>query len=85
MQVKKADIVFMNIDGRVPDEGAAVELGMAYMLGKRCYGFKTDTHSVEQGMDMNPMISGCMIKLFKNFNGEKLKAEIRQYLSQTAL
>ena len=84
-QVKKADIVFMNIDGRVPDEGAAVELGMAYMLGKRCYGFKTDTHSVEQGMDMNPMISGCMIKLFKNFNGEKLKAEIRQYLSQTAL
>ena len=84
-QVKKADIVFMNIDGRVPDEGAAVELGMAYMLSKRCYGFKTDTHSVEQGMDMNPMISGCMIKLFKNFDGNKLKEEVREYLRKNAL
>ena len=60
-EVKKADIVFMNIDGRVPDEGACVELGIAYGSGKRCYGFKTDTHSVELGLDMNPMISGCMI------------------------
>ena len=31
---------------------------MAYGIGKRCYGFKTDTHSVELGLDMNPMISG---------------------------
>ena len=46
-QVRKADIIFMNIDGRVPDEGACVELGIAYGIGKRCYGFKTDSHSVE--------------------------------------
>ena len=84
-EVKKADIVFMNIDGRVPDEGACVELGMAYGIGKRCYGFKTDTHSVELGLDMNPMISGCMIKIFKNYDGDRLIEEIRQYLSENAL
>ena len=84
-EVSKADIVFMNIDGRVPDEGACVELGMAYSLGKRCYGFKTDTHSVEQGMDLNPMITGCMIKLFKNYDGEELLKEIDQYLTENEL
>ena len=84
-EVKNADIVFMNIDGRVPDEGACVELGMAYGIGKRCYGFKTDTHSVELGLDMNPMISGCMLKIFKNYDGDRLIEEIRQYLSENAL
>ena len=84
-EVKKADIIFMNIDGRVPDEGACVELGIAYATGKRCYGFKTDTHSVELGLDLNPMISGCMIKIFKNFDGNKLQEEIKQYLSKNAL
>ena len=84
-EVKKADIVFMNIDGRVPDEGACVELGMAYGIGKRCYGFKTDTHSVELGLDMNPMIGGCMIKIFKNHDGDRLIEEIQRYLSENAL
>ena len=83
--VTEADIVFMNIDGRVPDEGACVELGMAYSLNKRCYGFKTDTHSVEQGMDINPMISGCMIKLFKNYDGDDLIREIKEYLAENEL
>ena len=84
-EVKKADIVFMNLDGRVPDEGACVELGIAYGSGKRCYGFKTDTRSIELGMDLNPMIAGCMIKIFKNFDGDQLISEIDQYLSQNAL
>ena len=30
-KVKESDIVFMNMDGRVPDEGACVELGIAYI------------------------------------------------------
>ena len=84
-EVKKADIVFMNIDGRVPDEGAAVELGLAYAYGKRCYGFKTDAHSVEFGLDINPMISGCMLKLFRNNDGDKLQEELKQYLSHNLL
>ena len=84
-EVRKADIIFMNIDGRVPDEGACVELGIAYGIGKRCYGFKTDSHSVEMGLDMNPMISGCMIKIFKNFDGDKMIEELKQYLSKNKL
>ena len=84
-EVKKADIIFMNIDGRVPDEGASVELGIAYAAGKRCYGFKTDARAVEFGLEMNPMISGCMIKIFKNFDGDKLIEEIKEYLSKNAL
>ena len=84
-QVRNADIVFMNIDGRVPDEGAAVELGIAYGIGKRCYGVKTDTRAVEFGLEINPMISGCMLKLFKNYDGDKVIEEIKQYLSKNAL
>ena len=84
-EVKKTDIVFMNIDGRIPDEGACVELGIAYSCGKRCYGFKTDTRSVELGLEMNPMISGCMIKIFKNYDGDKLIEDIKQYLSENKL
>ena len=84
-EVRKVDIIFMNLDGRVPDEGACVELGIAYGIGKRCYGFKTDTRSVELGLDLNPMISGSMIKVFKSYDGDKLIEEIQQYLSQNKL
>lgn len=84
-EVQKADILFMNIDGRVPDEGACVELGLAFSGGKRCYGFKTDTRAVESGLDINPMISGAMIKIFKNYDGDQLVEEIKQYLSENEL
>ena len=83
--VMDADILFMNLDGRVPDEGACVELGMAYANNKRCYGFKTDTRAAEQSMDLNPMISGCMIKIFKNFDGDAMVAELKDYLSKNDL
>ena len=84
-EVCKADILFMNLDGRVPDEGACVELGIAYANGRRCYGFKTDTRSVEAGMDLNPMISGCMTRIFKNYDGDMLIEEIKEYLSENDL
>ncbi len=79
-QVLKADIIFMNLDGRVPDEGANVELGMGYAAGKRCYGCKTDTRTLEYALDNNPLVTGCMIKIFKNYNGDELLKEIREYL-----
>ena len=83
--VLEADIVFMVLDGRVPDEGACVELGIAYASDKRCYGFKTDARSVEIDMDLNPMISGCFIKIFSDLDGEKLIEELKQYLSENEL
>ncbi len=84
-EVKKADIVFMNLDGRVPDEGACVELGIAYAEGKRCYGFKTDSRVVEKDLDLNPMISECFVKLFENTDGEKLIKELEEYLEENKL
>lgn len=83
--VKDADIIFMNLDGRVPDEGACVELGIGYAAGKRCYGFKTDTRSAERSLDLNPMISGCMIKIFNDYDGDKLVGKIKDYLSENKL
>ena len=84
-EVLKADIIFMLLDGRIPDEGACVELGIAYANGKRCYGFKTDARSVEINMDLNPMIAGCFTKLFKNFDGDALVEELEQYLAENEL
>lgn len=41
--VRACDILLFLIDGRAPDEGSCVELGMAYALGKPCIGFQTDS------------------------------------------
>ena len=84
-EVLKADITFVLLDGRVPDEGACVELGIAYANGKRCYGFKTDSRSIEINLDLNPMITGCFTKLFKDLDGDSLLASLEQYLSENEL
>ena len=84
-EVNKSDIVFMLLDGRIPDEGACVELGMAYASGKRCYGFKTDARSIELDMDLNPMIACCFTKIIMNYDGEKALEELRQYLKENEL
>lgn len=84
-EVMKSDIVFILLDGRVPDEGACVELGVAYAAGKRCYGFKSDSRSIEIGMDLNPMISGCFIKLFYGLDEEELIRSLREYLKEYKL
>ena len=83
--VLEADIVFMLLDGRVPDEGACIELGIAYANGKRCYGFKTDSRSAELDLELNPMIAGCFTKLFADHDGGKLVKELKQYLSKNEL
>ena len=84
-EILKSDIVFMVLDGRVPDEGACVELGMAYEAGKRCYGFKNDARSVELDMDLNPLIAGCFIKIFSDLNADKLIASLEDYLKKNQL
>ena len=84
-EVLKADILFMVLDGRVPDEGACVELGIAYANGKRCYGFKSDARSVELDMDLNPMIKGCFNKLFYDLNEEELIKSLEEYLKDNQL
>ena len=81
----EADIIFMVLDGRVPDEGACVELGMAYAAGKRCYGLKSDARSVELDMDLNPMITGCFRRLFCHLDGDKLIQSLEEFLKNDQL
>ena len=84
-EIMKSDILFVLLDGRVPDEGACVELGIAYGAGKRCYGIKSDPRVVESNLDLNPMISGCLIELFEDFDGDALIEKLKQYLSENEL
>ena len=84
-EVLKSDIVFMLLDGRTPDEGACVELGIAYANGKRCYGIKNDARAVELDMNLNPMITGCFTKLFYDLNGERLINSLKEYLDNNQL
>ena len=83
--LKESDILLFVVDGRVPDEGACVELGMAYSLGKRCYGVRSDVRALEDGMSINPMIMGCIIKLFDNPNEDALLSDIENYLEHNNL
>ncbi len=47
----------LNMNGRVPDEGAVVEAAMAWMAGKAIVLYKTDSRSLIQGED-NSLVLG---------------------------
>ncbi|MCK9593002.1 MAG: nucleoside 2-deoxyribosyltransferase [Methanoregula sp.] len=65
-EIKKSDVLIIILDGRVPDEGACVELGIAYALNKICIGLKTDPRCLMDNLD-NPLILGALKgKLAKN-------------------
>ncbi|HET7011429.1 MAG TPA: deoxynucleoside kinase [Anaerolineales bacterium] len=54
-----SDILIFILDGRVPDEGASIEAGIGYALGKECIGLKTDFRACEPGGN-NLMIDGVL-------------------------
>ena len=53
--LKNADVLFLLLDGRSIDEGAAFELGFAVALGKHCVGLQTDSRRLLP-IGNNPMI-----------------------------
>lgn len=69
------------LDGRTVDEGAAMELGVAFSKGKTCIGYSTDPRTLLPN-GQNPMISCCLAttvhsvnELLEFFNlNRKLKA-----------
>jgi nucleoside 2-deoxyribosyltransferase len=63
--LRECDIVLVVLDGRSVDEGAAFELGCAYMLGKECYGLQTDPRRLLK-IGNNPMIDGALRQVFTN-------------------
>jgi len=77
--VKKSDIILFLMDGRTPDEGSCVELGIGWLLGKHCIGYKTDNRAMDQNGDNNIMIDGCLnFEMARNM--EQLKVAILKLL-----
>jgi nucleoside 2-deoxyribosyltransferase len=65
--IHAAQIILFVLDGRVPDEGACIEAGIGYALGKQCIGLKTDHRSFIAGDD-NLMITGILNReIARNF------------------
>jgi nucleoside 2-deoxyribosyltransferase len=58
-EIKGCDVVLFVLDGRVPDEGACVEVGLAYAYDKECIGFKSDSRSLMGELD-NPLLLGVL-------------------------
>jgi nucleoside 2-deoxyribosyltransferase len=55
--VLSSDGVVVNANGRVPDEGAMVEVGIAWNSGKKIVLYKNDARSLLNGSD-NPLLLG---------------------------
>jgi len=75
-EIEKSDVVVFVMDGRVPDEGACVEIGYAYSLSKECIGIKTDVRSLIDGTD-NPMVQGVLKNRIVN-DFEELEKELNK-------
>ncbi len=65
------------LDGRVPDEGVCVELGLASALGKAVIGLVTDTRACFR-WGANPMITGCLTTLCDELT--KLSGDVTRFI-----
>ena len=63
--IEESDIILAILNGRVPDEGVCIELGMAHAKGKQCIGYLTDIRTLDE-YGVNPMIEGCLQKIVKS-------------------
>lgn len=71
-EVREADVVLAVLDGRVPDEGVCVEIGIAWATrradssrtGPRIVGLRTDARAWLPGEPLNPMIAEALDALF---------------------
>ena len=76
-ELQKSDIAIFVMDGRVPDEGACVEIGYAYAVGKECVGLKTDPRTLMSDVD-NPLVMGALkYRIARNLK------EVEDYLTKT--
>jgi nucleoside 2-deoxyribosyltransferase len=61
--LRSCDGILCLLDGRVPDEGMCLELGMSYALGKKCIAFSTDSR-INNKENMNIILEGMISELF---------------------
>ena len=84
-KVLQTDIFLFVLDGRVPDEGACVELGIAYgqkhllQQDKLLIGLHTDMRGAFPGGKLNAMINGALD--YTTADEKELLAEIEAYRS----
>lgn len=71
-------IVVVNLNGRVPDEGAVSEAAMAWARGKAVIGYKADSRSAFSGQD-NPLVTGLF-----DFNLCSTLEEVGEAVAKTA-
>lgn len=76
----RCDLLLILLDGRSVDEGAAVELGYAYCLGKTCISLQTDFRRLAP-FGNNPMISGAITHAFTHTRD--LMAWVKDFSHQT--
>jgi nucleoside 2-deoxyribosyltransferase len=72
-EIRACDLIVCVLDGRVPDEGVCIEVGMAYVLGKPCVGYLTDKRTLDP-YGLNLMIEGCLSATLRS------KEELAQYI-----
>ncbi len=71
-EVLRSDILIFVLDGRVPDEGACFELGVAYAQRllegreKLLVGLSTDRRGAFLGSQYNPMLAGAFDRVVTN-------------------
>jgi nucleoside 2-deoxyribosyltransferase len=88
-QILRANIFLFVLDGRVPDEGACVELGIAYgqkhllQKDKLLIGLHTDMRRAFPGGKLNAMINGALD--FTMSDEKELLAEIEAFRSAREL
>jgi nucleoside 2-deoxyribosyltransferase len=71
--IRASDFLLIVLDGRVVDEGAAFELGVAWSLGKSCLGIKEDFRQLTATGD-NPMIECALRTIFRSL------AELKEWV-----
>ncbi|WP_434355348.1 nucleoside 2-deoxyribosyltransferase domain-containing protein [Parasalinivibrio latis] len=68
-EILECDVFLFVLDGRIPDEGACVELGMAYTdkflskKGRVIVGLHTDKRAAFIAGKLNPMLGQCFDKI----------------------
>jgi len=71
-KIFESDIFLFILDGRIPDEGACVELGMAYTRKilqqnqKKIIGLHTDSRASFIGGKLNPMLKCAFDEIFES-------------------
>lgn len=85
-EIQNSDVVVLILDGRVPDEGACVEIGYAYAIGKECIGLKTDSRTLISNID-NPLIVGALNnRIAKNHKElEKILNQIKSNITDVSM